>query len=145
MKLNLQSIKEASQRGFTMIELIIVIAILGILAALAVPRFANFSSSATTAAKSSIVGSINSAISIAHAQWIANGSIGTVTLEGGTAITMNPAGYPDVGTTYNDATTCGTLVSALLSNQNGLTAGYTTNCTVTGSFGTVNITPTSAN
>jgi len=37
-----------------------------------------------------------------------------VTLDGGAAITMNAAGYPNVGTTYNSAATCATLVGNLL-------------------------------
>lgn len=145
--------KKRIQKGFTMIELIIVIAILGILAAFALPRFANFVPAAQTSTRDGIVSSLNSAIGIAHAQWVANGQTGTVTLDGSASpITMNAQGYPDVGTTYNSATTCQTLLNALLSNvSSDISAGFTTpNCTVTsanfgsGTGAVITLTPTNA-
>jgi MSHA pilin protein MshA len=136
-------------KGFTMIELIIVIALLGILAAFALPRFASFTTQAGAAARSGVVSSVNSAIAIAHAQWIANGSTGTVTLDGSaTPITMNAAGYPDVGVTYGSSAQCQTLMTALLAGlSSGITVGFASpNCTMTGTgwASTVNIGTTSA-
>ena len=121
------------QAGFTLIELVIVIVILGLLAATALPRFADLTDDANTAARSGVVGGLASAIAISHAQWLAQGSSGDVTLDGGGAILMDGAGYPDVSGTINSPALCQTLVANLLSSANGLDVGYTApNCTVDG-------------
>lgn len=55
------------QRGFTLIELVVVIIILGVLAAVAVPRFTDLSGDARTAAGKGVAGAISSGTSINYA------------------------------------------------------------------------------
>ncbi len=61
------------RRGFTLIELVVVIALLGVLLAFAIPRFVNLESSARTAVLQGVAGSTRSASTLAHAQSLVQG------------------------------------------------------------------------
>lgn len=68
-----------SQRGFTLIELVVVIIILGVLSAVAVPRFVDMSVDAHNAAARGVAGAISSGSSINYAARVA-GNAGAVVL-----------------------------------------------------------------
>ena len=81
---------DKAQKGFTLIELVVVITILGILAAFAFPRFAALEVEARIATIKGLEGSVRSAATLAHSMDLVGA---TVVMEGNT-IGMN-FGYPD--------------------------------------------------
>lgn len=69
--------KMSSQKGFTLIELIIVIVLLGILAVTAAPRFLNLQDDARDSVLQGIAGSLESASSVVYGKALINNVAGS--------------------------------------------------------------------
>ena len=78
--------------GFTLIELVVVIALLGILAAFAIPRFASLEREARIATTQGLAGSVRGSAALAHSLWLVQG-VSPVAMEGIPVNLTN--GYPD--------------------------------------------------
>jgi len=85
-----------NNQGFTLIELVVVIAILGILAAFAVPRFMALEGRARAATVESLAGSLRSSATMARGMWMASGNPTTLVVDGRTIRMVN--GYPNRAT-----------------------------------------------
>ena len=79
-------------RGFTLIELVVVIALLAILAAFAIPRYVGLEREARSASILGVSGSIRSGAALVHGLWLSQ-SVNPVVIEGN-SINLTE-GYPD--------------------------------------------------
>jgi MSHA pilin protein MshA len=94
-----------NQKGFTLVELVVVIVILGILSAVAVPKFIDMQEDAKKSAVEGARGAVKSAVALAHARWMADGADSandTVEMEG-TDIAVDDFGYPTLASIMSAA------------------------------------------
>lgn len=108
--LNIQDQRRASQSGFTIIELVVVILLLGILAATALPRFIDVTDEAHSAVVDALEGGLGTANALYHAEFIAQGANNT-TIAGYPSVTASAVtGYPNL----NNNTDCKNALDNML-------------------------------
>jgi prepilin-type N-terminal cleavage/methylation domain-containing protein len=118
----------SAQKGFTLIELVMVIVILGVLASVALPKFVDLKADAQDAATKGVAGAISSASSINYGARSVNVNKGV------------PIAYcADAGTLLQGGLPTGYVVGGTL--PQAVPAGTTVNCTLTGPSSTSAIVP----
>ena len=101
----------SAQKGFTLIELVVVIVILGILAATAAPKFIDLTGDARRSVMEGVQGSINSAVNLAHAKALVSnqtGATGSITIGSLSYAMVN--GYPAALANSTDGLGVGSLL-----------------------------------
>jgi len=111
-----------NQKGFTIVELVVVIIILGILAATALPRFMDVSTEAHQSSVDAVEGGLKSGIALVQAKWMAAGKPDSVSMADASVIFVNTSGWASVGDATIGDGECDDLFTALLQNAPSIQA-----------------------
>ena len=115
-----------NQKGFTLIELVVVIVVLGILAAFAVSRYVNMAQQARIAAVNGMAGGLRGAVALVQGQYLVLG-LGTtpVTMLDGTTVAVS------TGVTGGIPTGAAAGIGNAMRDTSGFTINYAVPTAVT--------------
>lgn len=114
-----------NSKGFTLIELVIVIAIIGILSAVAIPKFINLSSNAQTSATNAIAGALSSANHINYSARKVSSSLGVAVTNCTSVSSALSGGLPSGYTITAAAVAVDANVTCTLNGPGSTTATFT--------------------
>ncbi|EKD71866.1 MAG: hypothetical protein ACD_46C00080G0001 [uncultured bacterium] len=117
--------KKEKQLGFTLIELVIVIAIIGILSAVAIPKFIDLSSNAQSAATNSVAGALSAANASNYASRKLSSSLGVAVANCTDVANALQGGLPSGYTITSAAAAADTSVTCTLSGPSSTSATFT--------------------
>ena len=112
--------KRSIQKGFTLIELMIVIAIIGILAAIAIPQYSDYTSRARASGTVAELASVKTGVAVC-----AQDNLGVLT-----SCNLNANGVPSITTTLNVLAGAG-VAAGVITGSSGATDGTAANTNLT--------------